>query len=89
MSSVKKVKPEIQQIYTHAYRWIRLNRNGQYRHIPGAIAAAMSFNFRPFIAALMSHDHRHREFGGWINPYREAEFWNLKHGGSSDSDLPF
>lgn len=89
MSSVKKVKPKIQKIYTNAYTWIRLNRNGYYRHMPMDIQTLPQFGFHSFIFALISHDNACREFGGWINPYRERQFRNLKAGRLKDSRLPF
>lgn len=89
MSSVKKDKPEIQQIYTDAYRWRRYLENERWRYLPIDVILGLSDHYPAFVNALISHDNARREFDGWINPYRRRQFRNLKMGWPGDNDIPF
>lgn len=89
MSILEPNKPEIQKFYQACYRTIRLHRSGRGLNIPAAMVLHPNECFPIFISALTSHDHRHAEFSGWLNPLRHRYFLETGMAGDHFSDIPF
>lgn len=89
MSSVAKVKPEIQRIYTEGYRFIRQHRNQHSHIVPPTKLALSAATWKAFMFALISHDNKHVKLTGWHNPMRERLFWTVQFDRYPELHIPF
>lgn len=89
MSSVTKVEPKIQEIYTYAYRAMRQNNMSRYVRLACASPVPNAQMRSAVLCGLISWDNRASEFDGWLNSYRKRQFDKCKWNWHVRIHLPF